>query len=85
MIAFYIQHFPNAEMIADKFHVLRLLTPAINRRRREITGDKRTHPIIKLLLRNGHRLEYFEKRALKEYGLSKMTSNDCRRQLFNSN
>lgn len=65
--SFVKDFFPNAEMVADKFHVLRLLTPAINRRRKEITGDKRTHPIRKLLLRNGHRLEYFEKRALYEW------------------
>ena len=65
--SFVKDFFPNAEMIADKFHVLRLLTPAINRRRKETTGDKRTHPIRKLLLRNGHRLEYFEKRALHQW------------------
>jgi transposase len=29
--------FPNARMIADKFHVLRLLHPAINRRRKEMS------------------------------------------------
>ena len=56
--------FPNADMIADKFHVLRLLTPAINRRRKEITGDDRKNPIRKLLLRNGKDLEYFEKKSL---------------------
>ncbi|MBK8202101.1 MAG: transposase [Bdellovibrionales bacterium] len=32
--------FPNAITIADKFHVLRLLNPAINKARTEITGDK---------------------------------------------
>ncbi len=36
--SFVTNFFPNAEMIADKFHVLRLLTPHINRRRKEITG-----------------------------------------------
>jgi len=57
-------HFPNAKIIADKFHVLRLLNPAINRHRKEITGDHRSNPVRKLLLRNGHRLEYFEHKAL---------------------
>lgn len=56
--------FPNAKIIADKFHVLRLLNPAINKRRKEITGDKRSNPVRKLLLRNGHKLEYFERKAL---------------------
>ena len=58
------EFFPNAKLIADKFHVLRLLHPSLNRRRKEITGDKRTNPIRKLLLRSGKRLEYFERRAL---------------------
>lgn len=57
-------HFPNAEVVADKFHVLRLLTPALNSRRKDITGDQRTNPVRKLLLRNGHRLQYFERSAL---------------------
>lgn len=57
-------HFPNAEVVADKFHVLRLLTPALNVRRKEITGDQRTNPVRKLLLRNGHTLKYFERNAL---------------------
>jgi transposase len=55
------RYFKNALFVADKFHVLRLLNPAINRRRKEITGDRRTHPIRRLLLRNGKRLEYFER------------------------
>ena len=58
------QHFPNAEVVADKFHVLRLLNPAINSRRKEITGDKRSNPVRKLLLRNGPDLKYFERNAL---------------------
>ncbi len=65
--SFVKDFFPNAAMTADKFHVLRLLNPAINRRRKEITGDRRTHPIRKLLLRNGKRLEYFERKALHEW------------------
>lgn len=59
--------FPNAKLIADKFHVLRLLNPSLNRRRKEITGDVRSNPVRKLLLRNGKKLEYFEKRALYEW------------------
>jgi len=61
------EHFPNAEVVADKFHVLRLLTPALNSRRKEITGDQRTNPIRKLLLRNRHSLKYFERNALKAW------------------
>lgn len=53
--------FPNAEIVADKFHVLRLLSPALRRRRIEITGDRRTLRIKRLLQRNRHRLTYFER------------------------
>ncbi|MCB0413748.1 MAG: ISL3 family transposase [Bdellovibrionales bacterium] len=56
--------FPRAKIIADKFHVLRLLNPSINKRRKEITGDRRANPVRKLLLKNGFKLEYFERRAL---------------------
>lgn len=58
------EHFPNARVHADKFHVLRLLTPALNVRRKEITCDQRTNPVRKLLLRNGHASKYFERQAL---------------------
>ncbi len=53
--------FPNARITADKFHVVRLLHPAINRRRKDITGDKRTLLIRRMLLRNGKTLSFFEK------------------------
>lgn len=59
--------FPNAILIADKFHVLRLLNPSINRRRKEVTGDVRKNPVRKLLLRNGKKLEYFERSALYQW------------------
>ena len=60
-------HFPNAKLIADHFHVVRLLNPAINKARTEITGDQRSNPVRKLLLFNGKRLEYFERRALYQW------------------
>lgn len=65
--SFAKEFFPSSKLIADKFHVLRLLNPALNRYRKEITGDKRTNPIRKLLLRNGHTLEYFERKAMYEW------------------
>ena len=40
--SFVRRFFPNAVIVADKFHVLRLLSPAINRHRKAITGDRRT-------------------------------------------
>jgi len=59
--------FPNAKIIADHFHVVRLLNPAINKARTEITGDQRSNPVRRLLLFNGKRLEYFERRALHQW------------------
>lgn len=56
--------FPNARLIADHFHVVRLLNPIINKMRKDITGDRRSNPIRRLLLFNGKRLDYFERRAL---------------------
>jgi transposase len=56
--------FPRALLIADKFHVLRLLHGPINRHRKEITGDRRSLVIRKLLLTSGHRLDHFTKCAV---------------------
>ncbi len=56
--------FPNATLIADKFHVIRLLHPAINKRRKEITGDRRSLPVRRLLLRSGYHLNRDERAAL---------------------
>jgi transposase len=60
-------HFPNAMIIADKFHVLRLLTPALNKRRKAIAGDRRTALIGRLLLRNGYKLDYFTQKVVWEW------------------
>lgn len=60
-------HFPHAKIIADHFHVVRLLNPVINKARTEIIGDQRSNPVRKLLLFNGKRLEYFERRALYQW------------------
>src|SRR5262249_17974611 len=53
--------FPNARLVADKFHVLRLLNPALTQRRIEITGDRRSMAIRRLLLRNRHKLDFWKK------------------------
>jgi transposase len=58
------EHFPNAQIIADKFHVLRLLSPAINKHRVGVIGDDRKNPVRRLLLRNRNKLLYFERDAL---------------------
>ncbi|MCA9584496.1 MAG: transposase, partial [Myxococcales bacterium] len=65
--SFARRFFPNAVIVADKFHVLRLLSPAINRHRKAITGDKRTNPIRRLLLRNGRDLDPTSRWALRTW------------------
>jgi transposase len=61
------KQFPKAEIVADKFHVLRLLSPALRRRRIEITGDKRTLRIKRLLQKNRQDLEYSERQEVDHW------------------
>jgi transposase len=65
--SFARRFFPNAVLVADKFHVLRLLSPAINRHRKAITGDVRTNPSRRLLLRNGRDLDTTSRWALRTW------------------
>lgn len=58
------RNFPNAKIIADKFHVVRLLNPAINRYRKAVTGDKRSLPVRRLLLKNGKNVSFHVRSAL---------------------
>lgn len=59
--------FPNAKLIADKFHVIRLLNPSINKYRKQITGDKRKNPIRKLLLKSSIKLDYDTRRTIEKW------------------
>lgn len=65
--SFARRFFPNATLVADRFHVQRLLSPAINRHRKAITGDQRTNPIRRLLLRNGRDLDPMQRWALRTW------------------
>ena len=59
--------FPNAELVADKFHVLRLLNHHIMRRRKEITGTRATLKAKNLLLMSNKKLDWRERKTLWEY------------------
>lgn len=59
--------FPNAEVVADKFHVLRLLTHHIMRKRREITGTNANRKARRLLLMSSKKLDYFDRQAIWDY------------------
>ncbi len=44
--------FPNAQLVADKFHVLRLVTPAIHRYLKALNLPREALPLYRLLRRN---------------------------------
>lgn len=64
---FVMEFFPNAKIVADKFHVLRLLSPAIMRKRKQVVGTKADRRAKKLLLMSSKNLGYDERFALKEF------------------
>jgi transposase len=59
--------FPSAGIVADKFHVVRLLDNHINRLRKQITGDVRKNPIRKLLLKNSHDLDFWKRSLIYKW------------------
>jgi transposase len=59
--------FPNAKIVADKFHVLRLLTPSLIKTRREIHGHRQDLKTRRQLLRNRFKLDYFERSDIDRY------------------
>jgi transposase len=64
---FIRSHFPNAKIIADKFHVLRLITPALIKRRYEITGTRADAKARRLLLCSSQKLDHWERVAIWQY------------------
>jgi transposase len=61
------RHFPNAEIVIDRFHVQRLFNRALNKARKKATGDDRKNPIRKLVLRNEDELPLDERRPMKAW------------------
>jgi transposase len=59
--SFARQMFPQAKITADPFHVIKLLHPAINKYRLEITSRDRKHPLRKLLLKRRDRISWDDK------------------------
>jgi len=64
---FIEDYFPNAKIVVDKFHVIRLIHPAIRKYRKEAIGDRRKNPIRHLLLKNRNRLQSYQKRAVTRF------------------
>jgi transposase len=61
------QHFPNAKIVADKFHVLRLITPSLIKKRFEITGTRADSNARRLLTMSSHKLDHWERKSLWDY------------------
>lgn len=59
--------FVNAELVADRFHVQRLIQPILMTKRIEITGDKRKNPVRILMNKNRKNLKYWERTALDQW------------------
>jgi transposase len=59
--------FPNAKIVADRFHVMRLFNNIVNIYRKNITGDKRKNPIRKLLLKRSADLDFYVRRATERW------------------
>lgn len=59
--------FPNAELVADKFHVLRLLSPSLLRHRKEITGDRASARARKLLLMSSQKLDVISRITIRKF------------------
>lgn len=59
--------FPNADLVADRFHVERLIQPLLLSNRIEITGDQRTHPMRRLMNRKRKNLEFWERSRLDQW------------------
>lgn len=65
--SFVKDFFPNAKIIADKFHVLRLLNTAINKYRKKITGHKKGMRLRKLLLMNSRKMDHWIRKELEQW------------------
>jgi transposase len=70
--SFAIDYFPKAKLIADKFHVVKLMHPLIHELRRKVIEDhkiekKRGNPIIKLLLKYRKKLQYYERSVIDKF------------------
>jgi hypothetical protein len=59
----YLMEFHD-KIVADKFHALRLLNPALMKLRKQINGNRLELKQRRLLLRNREDLKYFDKREL---------------------
>lgn len=65
--SFVKKFFPNAVIVADKFHVLRLITPQIMKAGKEIHGHRKELSTRRKLLCNRMNLDYFVRVEIDQY------------------
>lgn len=65
--SFVQKFFPNAVMVADKFHVLRLFTPHLMRTGKEIHGHRQELKTRRKLLWSRVKLDYFVRVEIDQY------------------
>lgn len=65
--SFAKKFFPNAKIVADKFHALRLITPSIMKAGKEIHGHRKELSIRRKLLCNRMNLDYFVRVEIDQY------------------
>jgi transposase len=63
--SFTENHFPNATITVDKFHVLKLLSGPLQKYKKEVIGRERSNPFKKMLLMNAEKLQHHERRVLR--------------------
>jgi transposase len=58
------EFFPNAKIVADKFHVLRLFTKALRIVRHRSKHEKKDLPPLRMMLKSRRKLDYFQRQQL---------------------
>jgi len=71
--------FPNAKIISDKFHALRLLTPYIMKAGKKIHGHRQELRTRRMLLCNRKKLDYFLRSDIDHYLKDKSDLNELYR------
>jgi len=70
--SFAMEYFPKAKLIADRFHVVKLMHPLLNSLRRETVemyqlNKKRGNPINKLIYKYHRKLHYHQKKVINKF------------------
>jgi len=70
--SFATEYFPNAKLIADRFHVVKLMHPLLNSLRRETVemyqlNKNRGNPVNKLIYKYHRKLRYHQKKVINRF------------------